>query len=141
VEEKSKSRKKRSKKRSNRRFLDTFLGRQIYLYDPMVYRVLCPVDRAGEAPPAWLVERLCRLSDASAFKTTYFQENLENYKKHGLTGRKPLPIKQNLLLSIQKKRMKEALDYVRKNKAKIKAEEERVAKFLQERITQLETTG
>lgn len=67
-----------------RTFLDTNLGRFIYLVEPLIFSVICPTNKQGFAPDIHLISIICEKSDNDSFKTQRFSKYLEEYRNNGL---------------------------------------------------------
>ena len=67
-----------------RTFLDTSLGRLIYLVEPQLFKFLCPEVVEGFAPDAGVIAAICNKLDNPTFKTKRFQSYLEEYVENGL---------------------------------------------------------
>mgnify|MGYP001302272897 CR=1 FL=1 len=85
-----------------RTFLDTDLGRFIYLVEPILFQIICPANKVGYAPDINLVLKLCDCSNNESFKTNRFQSYVDGYILYGLRVKR------------RKKITKEIIDYYEK---------------------------
>jgi hypothetical protein len=67
-----------------RSFLDTSLGRFIYLVEPTIFTLLCPRLEYGFAPDIDIVLRLCYASKNESFHSKRFQSYIKEYVELGL---------------------------------------------------------
>ena len=67
-----------------RTFLDTSLGRFIYLLEPTIFSIICPKLEYGVTPDISLIIVLCNTSKNPSFKTKRFDSYVKEYEENGL---------------------------------------------------------
>ena len=67
-----------------RTFLDTNLGRYIYLVEPILFKVLDPKKTKVSEPDINLVLMMCNASNNPSFQNKRFQSYVEEYVENGL---------------------------------------------------------
>jgi hypothetical protein len=67
-----------------RTFLDTSLGRLIYLVEPQLFNFLCPELKEGFTPDINIISAICNKLDNPTFKTKRFYSYLSEYEEFGL---------------------------------------------------------
>ena len=92
-----------------RNFLDTNLGRFIYLVEPILFTVLCPKLEYGYAPDINLVLKMCEVSNNDSFKTDRFQSYVEQYVEHGLRVSRKKKITKEIIKHYEKIRNRRIL--------------------------------
>lgn len=92
-----------------RNFLDTSLGRFIYLVEPILFNVLCPKLKNGYAPDINMIIVVCNASKNSSFKTKRFQSYLDQYAAHGLRVARKKKITKDVILHYEKIRNRRIL--------------------------------
>jgi|TARA_R110000765_G_scaffold96266_1_gene181063 hypothetical protein len=85
-----------------RSFLDTMLGRLIFLVEPIIFNILCPKQIDGYAPDINTVLRMCSASDNESFKTKRFQSYVDEYVKNGLKVHRKKPITKEIIEHYEK---------------------------------------
>lgn len=121
-----------------RRFLDTPLGRFIYLHEPLLYRVICPKDAYGHAPEIALIEKVTSLSDNPSFRTERFKKYLSEYRERGLHVPRAKPITEEHLEYYRNLRFTRALGYVRKHRREIEDRDRLVREIIQAAVDRAE---
>ena len=92
-----------------RNFLDTLLGRFIYLVEPILFSVLCPKLEYGYAPDVNLVLKMCEVSNNHSFKTERFQSYVEQYVEYGLRVTRKKKITKKIIKHYEKIRNRRIL--------------------------------
>ena len=67
-----------------RTFLDTNLGRYIYLVEPIIFNILCPKNEIGFEPEIGMIIMLCNASLNPSFKNKRFESYIKEYVDNGL---------------------------------------------------------
>lgn len=92
-----------------RNFLDTNLGRFIYLVEPILFTILCPKLEYGYAPDVNLVLKMCEVSNNDSFKTERFQSYVEQYVEYGLRVPRKKKITKDVIKHYEKIRNRRIL--------------------------------
>lgn len=79
-----------------RTFLDTNLGRFIYLVEPTLFSVICPTLKKGYAPDISLVVKLCETTKNPSFETKRFHSYVAEYAEHGLRVKRKKKITEDI---------------------------------------------
>ena len=95
-----------------RTFLDTSLGRLIYLVEPDVFSFICPKLEEGFAPDAGLITAICNKIDNPSFKTKRFYGYLDEYVTHGLRVRRRKKITEDIVSHYEKIRKRRILNKI-----------------------------
>ena len=85
-----------------RTFLDTNLGRYIYLVEPIIFAVLCPKVKDGFAPDIDMILKMCSIANNKSFKTKRFQSYVEQYVENGLRVTRKRKITKKVLRHYEK---------------------------------------
>lgn len=123
---------------AKRRFRETNLGRYIFLHEPVIYKVICPVDTIGFAPEIFLIKKAVECSSNPSFKNNRFKKYLEEYEIHGLHVKRPRPITQADKERHRELRFIRAFNYVKKHEKEIAARDEMVRQIIQKAIDKAE---
>jgi len=67
-----------------RTFLETNLGRYIYLVEPILFKVICPNNSMGFEPDTNMLLLICDASNNPSFKNKRFQSYVDEYVENGL---------------------------------------------------------
>ena len=67
-----------------RTFLDTSLGRYIYLVEPILFKVLCPNNIKGFEPDINILLLVCNTSSNPSLKNKRFHSYVQEYAENGL---------------------------------------------------------
>ena len=85
-----------------RTFLDTNLGRYIFLHDEISFSIICPNLDVGFEPKVELLLLVCNATKNPSFKNKRFSNYLEQYKKNGLRVERKKPITPSIVEHYQK---------------------------------------
>ncbi|MEM6734466.1 MAG: hypothetical protein AAF620_00210 [Bacteroidota bacterium] len=121
-----------------RRFIDTHVGRFIFLHEPLLYTVICPSKKLDYKPEVSLIEWVIGFSDNPSFRTKRYAIYLKEYRKNGLHVTRKKAINPKHVDYYNNLRMRRALSYIRKNKDKIHKDREEVIASIQKFIDELE---
>jgi|TARA_R110002050_G_scaffold289596_1_gene442390 hypothetical protein len=92
-----------------RNFLDTSLGRFIYLVEPIVFEILCPNLEYGYAPNIEIVIKICGAANNDSFKTKRFQSYVDEYIEYGLRVPRKKKITEDVVKHYEKIRNRRIL--------------------------------
>ena len=85
-----------------RNFLDTSLGRFIYLIEPIAFSAICPNIEDGYAPNIDEILVICGATKNPSFETKRFYSYVNEYVEFGLRVKRKKKITENILKHYQK---------------------------------------
>lgn len=117
-----------------RRFIDTSLGRFLYLHEPLLYKIVCPKEALGFAPEITLIEKVASCSDNPSFQTNRFKKYLEEYRERGLHVPRAKPITEEQLEYHRNLRFIRALSFIRRHQQELEADQRQVREIIQKAV-------
>jgi hypothetical protein len=121
-----------------RRFIDTNLGRYIYLHEPLLFDVLCPTRKLNYQPDIQLIKTVISCSNNPSFQNKRYTKYLKEYEKHGLHVPRVRSITPSQKQHYHQLRFTRALQYIRENQSHILKADMEVYNLLQARINSIE---
>lgn len=80
-----------------RTFLDTNLGRYIFLHDEISYSIICPKNEVGFKPSTELILLICKATKNPSFQTKRFFSYVDQYIENGLRVERKKPITPRII--------------------------------------------
>ena len=121
-----------------RKFLDTHVGRFIYLHEPLLYYIICPFTRVDFEPEVRIIETVVAASENPSFQTNRFKEYLNEYRENGLHVKRKKDINKDIVDHYSQLRFRRALNHVRINKDQIADHKSKARQSVQGFIDQIE---
>lgn len=109
-------------------FMDTHVGRYIYLHEPLLYYIICPNKKTE--PDVSLIELIIGQSSNPSFKSKRYRKYLDDYKENGLRVSRKKPITKEVADYYNDLRFRRALKYVRDHKEKLDIERKESAQII-----------
>ena len=81
-----------------RKFIETHLGRYIYLISPQLFNIICPPTqhKVGFAPDIDFILKICTMAENPSFENDRFKGYLKEYKEKGLVVARKKPITEKI---------------------------------------------